>query len=305
MSTYGGDSWAAEANLRHRRVVSLLGESVPDGEYVRLSNGKFSCSICRHRPIFDTLQMLSVHRDGKKHMAELLNRNEEQSRLQELKRERIRANMQSDRNQEKWKDKELTETRGSTPLIEQTRKRTQILLGQSSNGSIGENSTAVIYPQPTKRMKETDPLRDERERALQAPHIRRMKDATQLHAQLQTSQKRLLESLQSAKFPHDDISGRKDVGVYSSVGLYIYNPNEDAQDTIALRRECDVEKNPNANVVDEKTRMFSLYCDRMHRDGWVINPDGGWTRPSDGVAEFDSDEEPMTFEDFVQKGAAQ
>jgi hypothetical protein len=30
---------------------------------------RLSCTVCYHRPIFDTLEMLLVHRQGKKHAA--------------------------------------------------------------------------------------------------------------------------------------------------------------------------------------------------------------------------------------------
>ncbi|XP_023719458.1 sodium channel modifier 1 isoform X2 [Cryptotermes secundus] len=36
-----------------------------------LKNGRLTCMICSHRPIFDTLSMLAIHRKGKKHISEL------------------------------------------------------------------------------------------------------------------------------------------------------------------------------------------------------------------------------------------
>ncbi|ESO95295.1 hypothetical protein LOTGIDRAFT_117276 [Lottia gigantea] len=53
--------------LRKRRIRDLVGENVPEDEAKLLSNGKFTCLVCSYHPIFDTIDMLLVHRAGKKH----------------------------------------------------------------------------------------------------------------------------------------------------------------------------------------------------------------------------------------------
>ncbi|KAK6628294.1 hypothetical protein RUM43_002106 [Polyplax serrata] len=58
-------------NLQHRRVAEILGDHIPNDEATLLSNGKLTCTVCSKRPIFDTMQMLSLHRKGKKHLFEL------------------------------------------------------------------------------------------------------------------------------------------------------------------------------------------------------------------------------------------
>ncbi|XP_033753317.1 uncharacterized protein LOC117336783 isoform X2 [Pecten maximus] len=55
--------------LRKRRVRELLGIAVPEDEALLMSNGRFACLVCGHRPVFDTVDMLIVHRQGKKHLA--------------------------------------------------------------------------------------------------------------------------------------------------------------------------------------------------------------------------------------------
>ncbi|XP_060068285.1 sodium channel modifier 1-like [Ylistrum balloti] len=55
--------------LRKRRVRELLGLAVPEDEALLMSNGRFACLVCGHRPVFDTVDMLILHRQGKKHMA--------------------------------------------------------------------------------------------------------------------------------------------------------------------------------------------------------------------------------------------
>uniref|UniRef100_A0A0E0LVY4 Sodium channel modifier 1 n=1 Tax=Oryza punctata TaxID=4537 RepID=A0A0E0LVY4_ORYPU len=69
MSVFGGDSWARDAQQRKRRLddlmlpasaasPSLSSPSAPDS-FRRLSNGKFACLVCPHRPVLDSALMLS------------------------------------------------------------------------------------------------------------------------------------------------------------------------------------------------------------------------------------------------------
>ncbi|KAL1115818.1 hypothetical protein AAG570_006108 [Ranatra chinensis] len=55
----------------HQRVTDLLESYIPDEEAKLLSNGRFTCLVCDHRPIFDTIKMLAIHRKGKRHLQEL------------------------------------------------------------------------------------------------------------------------------------------------------------------------------------------------------------------------------------------
>lgn len=54
--------------LQSQRIKELLGIQIPEGEAKLLSNGKLTCMICIQRPIFDTINVLSIHRKGKKHL---------------------------------------------------------------------------------------------------------------------------------------------------------------------------------------------------------------------------------------------
>ncbi|XP_037739193.1 sodium channel modifier 1 isoform X1 [Chelonia mydas] len=57
--------------LQKRRVADLLANYIPEDEALLLRNGRYACTVCFHRPVFDTLDMLTVHRAGKKHVASL------------------------------------------------------------------------------------------------------------------------------------------------------------------------------------------------------------------------------------------
>ncbi|XP_061676061.1 sodium channel modifier 1 isoform X2 [Syngnathoides biaculeatus] len=54
--------------LKKRRVADLLSNFIPEDEAALLSNGRYTCLVCQYRPVFDTVDMLTVHRKGKRHL---------------------------------------------------------------------------------------------------------------------------------------------------------------------------------------------------------------------------------------------
>ncbi|KAK9504812.1 hypothetical protein O3M35_008995 [Rhynocoris fuscipes] len=84
-----GDDISLLNRLKNDRVSELLGEYIPEDEAKLLSNGRLTCLVCTHRPIFDTTSMLSKHRQGRKHLFELnkyIKRNE-QLEIEKIKKE--------------------------------------------------------------------------------------------------------------------------------------------------------------------------------------------------------------------------
>ncbi|XP_060678313.1 sodium channel modifier 1 [Hemiscyllium ocellatum] len=66
-----GDDLSQLNVLRKRRVADLLASYIPEDEAVLMRNGRYACSICPRRPVFDTVDMLAVHRRGRKHLTSL------------------------------------------------------------------------------------------------------------------------------------------------------------------------------------------------------------------------------------------
>ncbi|XP_030329904.1 sodium channel modifier 1 isoform X2 [Strigops habroptila] len=66
-----GDDPAQLGVLQKRRVADLLANYIPEEEALLLRSGRYACMVCAHRPVFDTLDVLTVHRAGKKHMSSL------------------------------------------------------------------------------------------------------------------------------------------------------------------------------------------------------------------------------------------
>ncbi|XP_061838824.1 sodium channel modifier 1 [Nerophis lumbriciformis] len=63
-----GDDRSQLNILKKRRVADLLSNFIPEDEATLLSNGRYTCLVCSFRPVFDTVDMLTVHRKGKRHL---------------------------------------------------------------------------------------------------------------------------------------------------------------------------------------------------------------------------------------------
>ncbi|XP_077576721.1 sodium channel modifier 1 [Stigmatopora nigra] len=104
--------------LKKRRVADLLSNFIPDDEATLLSNGRYTCLVCHYRPVFDTVDMLTVHRKGKRHLEGLKGFYGKKTQL----RHEI-----TKRKQEIFIQAEDQQQEGSNfvaPLLEQTRKLT-------------------------------------------------------------------------------------------------------------------------------------------------------------------------------------
>ncbi|XP_068270392.1 sodium channel modifier 1 [Nyctibius grandis] len=66
-----GDDPGQLGVLQRRRVADLLANYIPEDEALLLRSGRYACTVCAHRPVFDTLDVLTVHRAGKKHAGSL------------------------------------------------------------------------------------------------------------------------------------------------------------------------------------------------------------------------------------------
>ncbi|NXE30727.1 SCNM1 protein, partial [Ardeotis kori] len=69
---WDGCSRSPLALSQKRRVADLLANYIPEDEALLLRSGRYACTVCAHRPVFDTLDVLTVHRAGKKHTSSKL-----------------------------------------------------------------------------------------------------------------------------------------------------------------------------------------------------------------------------------------
>nr|KAF6304968.1 sodium channel modifier 1 [Pipistrellus kuhlii] len=109
-----GDDWSQLNVLKKRRVGDLLASYIPEDEALMLRDGRFACAICPHRPVLDTLAMLTAHRAGKKHLSSL-----------QLFYGKKQSGKGVEQNPRQQTELEREETKGEAPLLTQTRLITQ------------------------------------------------------------------------------------------------------------------------------------------------------------------------------------
>ncbi|XP_034030259.1 sodium channel modifier 1 [Thalassophryne amazonica] len=112
-----GDDKSQLNILKKRRVADLLSNFIPEDEAALLKNGRYSCLVCSYRPVFDTIDTLTVHRNGKRHLQGLKRFYGKKAQLKNeiTKRQHEKYVQAEDRRQE---------PSTSAPLLEQTQKLT-------------------------------------------------------------------------------------------------------------------------------------------------------------------------------------
>lgn len=113
-----GDDKSQLNVLQKRRVADLLSNFIAVDEAALLKNGRYTCLVCFHRPVFDTVDTLTVHRKGRRHMEELKRFYNKKTKLENetIKRKHEDYVHCEDNGQE---------ASCSAPLLEQTRKLTR------------------------------------------------------------------------------------------------------------------------------------------------------------------------------------
>ncbi|XP_030014730.1 sodium channel modifier 1-like isoform X4 [Sphaeramia orbicularis] len=131
-----GDDRSQLNILKKRRVADLLSNYITEDEAALMKNGRYSCLVCSYRPVFDTIDMLTVHRKGKRHLEALQKFYGKKTQLRnEIVKRQHENYVQSEQN--------LQEPSSSAPLLAQTRKLTHHALLKSVpyNSRHQKNST--------------------------------------------------------------------------------------------------------------------------------------------------------------------
>ncbi|XP_020509650.1 sodium channel modifier 1 [Labrus bergylta] len=112
-----GDDKSQLNILKKRRVADLLSHFIPEDEGALLKNGRYTCLVCSYRPVFDTVDMLTVHRKGKRHLEGLKSFYGKKARLKnEITKRQHENYVQA--------EDERQEPSSSAPLLAQTRRLT-------------------------------------------------------------------------------------------------------------------------------------------------------------------------------------
>ncbi|KAG8449981.1 hypothetical protein GDO86_016605 [Hymenochirus boettgeri] len=246
--------------LKKRRVEDLLASYIPEDEALLMRNGRYACTVCHHRPVFDTIDMLSVHRSGKKHLAGLQRyygkKGEHENELQK------RRHFEFVRKEETGEKP----SPGPAPLLAQTRRITQRALLKSAPYNSCCSHKPRIYSK-----KETNP----------PPELSTASGLNLSHS-LQPGLTADMESSinHTTKGSHTTrcIHSHPDPGLQS-----IPQPKSSSQ-----HKKKGGTKAQNDCIDPEREKTMEHYL-RLKSSGWIPDGTGKWVK--DENVEFDSDEE--------------
>ncbi|KAG7475778.1 hypothetical protein JOB18_037403 [Solea senegalensis] len=247
-----GDDKSQLNILQKRRVADLLSNFIPDDEAALLKNGRYTCLVCSYRPVFDTVDILTVHRKGKRHLEGLKSFYGRKSQLKNdiTKRQHENYVQAEDRTQE-------ASSSSSAPLLALTRKITRHALLKTVPYNSCHRKTS------TKSEKAT----------------------TSTTSGFCSNACSKMSSEQENACQKTEASNRT---VPNSSSFNITAENKElhpSQDRNAPQLLVVPEAEP---ITAEKRRELEHYL-KLKSDGWIQDPSGHWIK--DENVEFDSDEE--------------
>uniref|UniRef100_A0A8C3SNQ1 Sodium channel modifier 1 n=1 Tax=Chelydra serpentina TaxID=8475 RepID=A0A8C3SNQ1_CHESE len=259
-----GDDSAQLNVLQKRRVADLLANYIPEDEALLLRNGRYACTVCFHRPVFDTLDMLTVHRAGKKHVTSLQKfYGKKRSHENEVQKRRQQAFLRAE-------EANTQDLACPAPLLAQTRKIAQNALLKASpynsccrrNRSDGSSSSVSSRTEPA------------------APAAFGSAVGKQ-PAEPGSSMVRGEEGCAAADTPHstwlpDHTSRRADLQKEPAVRI-----------KRSSKGKSSLSAQPGA-ISPEKRQALEHYL-LLRSSGWIQDPSGKWVK--DENVEFDSDED--------------
>ncbi|XP_034280939.1 sodium channel modifier 1 [Pantherophis guttatus] len=249
-----GDDPSQLQVLKKRRVAELLAHYIPEDEALLMRDGRYSCTVCFQRPVFDTLDMLTVHRSGKKHLASLQKfYGKKRSLENEIQKRQHQAYLDAEENGTQV-------AQGPAPLLAQTRRITQNALLKtvpySSCCRPKRNEAGASTSGATARF-----------RAAEAPGMPKPSGSDSVEEERQVEEEASPSALLSG-CRHTTAESQKKKSARQGKG-----------------RRTQKSSEPND---PEKRRTLEHYL-KLKSSGWIEDGSGKWVK--DENVEFDSDEE--------------
>lgn len=271
-----GDDHCALRIQKKQRVTDLFAEDIPADEASQTRSGRFVCLVCPHNPVLDTMAMLVLHRQGKKHLANVTIKIEKdhnltellQKRKQEMYLSREKADSSSSvsgNSQTLQVSKDACE---AAPLLERTRQLTKAIRENNQRKAYNKGRDEILNDQVCsgKRMK--------------------AKPFFQSKVEILLSEK--LEKTSQGKIFEGNT-------MYTN-SSNMEHPSQDKCESASgpnLKKTSlnDIEKKKvvgNSLKGKETTKEQQRYLE-LRMSGWILDQEGKWVK--DESVEFDSDEE--------------
>ncbi|KAJ8398437.1 hypothetical protein AAFF_G00426920 [Aldrovandia affinis] len=254
-----GDDSSQLNILKKRRVADLLSNFIPEDEAALMKNGRYTCLVCSYRPVFDTVDMLTVHRKGKRHLKGLMWFYGKKTKFQnEIEKRRHQNYVQAEEGGQ--------EAAGPAPLLTQTRSITHhALLKSTPYNSCHKKVSAKVEKGSTSSgldCKTVDP----------PSNISSLLNQTQ---PAETVQVRNTETKSLPTYCSNTKDCRRS------------RPAEKKQEAVRKKSRSTAPSNPEP-ISAERRRELEHYL-KLKSSGWLQDKNGSWVK--DETVEFDSDED--------------
>ncbi|XP_075527873.1 sodium channel modifier 1-like [Dermacentor variabilis] len=275
-----GTDTALLQDLQKRRVSEILVSHIPEDEALLLKNGKYACTLCSHRPVLDTIEMLAMHRKGKRHLINLTRHlSHTKWKEQELQKRLQEANAVSGAMATSF---DRTKLLGSAP-VKATKKAPRLKLMKAApysscckkkggdQGATGSSGLEEV---------KMPAISQNAENPLVKAYIKK------------TQQKNSFATV---------VEQNKRSSTMPSTSLRLGGSSQwcDVDESIAQRKK-PVSKGVKKDLTEEeaKEKAKAHYFLNLRMSGWKLDRDGKWVK--DENVEFDSDEEePPPFVESV------
>lgn len=266
-----GDDFSAIKVQKKLRVSELLLEDIPEDEAALAKNGRFVCLVCGHRPVFDTVAVLSIHRQGKRHLAAAAIKLEEQRKIAELRQkqehDRYLKVLHSLTGKSKEDDK--------APLLQRTQKNKELVLNSRHRMSSVGHSSQQQQASPSRIQKNIPFFQSRIDTKVNFPTLATTSTGSDL--QREESKKLMLDSRgNEIKIESESKSSARQI----------------KKETLNIK-QVDKQERSHSTGSDtgshDKKRKLSEYYAKLRASGWILGTDGNWHK--DETVEFDSDED--------------
>ncbi|KAH7970896.1 hypothetical protein HPB49_016611 [Dermacentor silvarum] len=274
-----GTDTALLQDLQKRRVSEILVSHIPEDEALLLNNGKYACTLCPHRPVLDTIEMLAMHRKGKRHLINLTRHlSHTKWKEQELQKRLQEANAASGTVATSF---DRTKLLGSAP-VKATKKAPRLKLMKAApysscckkkGGDQGGTGSSGVEELRTPAASQNA------ENPLVKAYIKKTQRKNSFASVVEQSKR-------SSTAP-------------SSTSLRLGGSSQwcDAdQSTVQPRKSVSKEAKKDLTEEEAKEKAKAHYFLNLRMSGWKLDRDGKWVK--DENVEFDSDEEePPPFDE--------
>lgn len=276
-----GTDTALLQDLQKRRVSEVLVSHIPEDEALLLKNGKYACTLCPHRPVLDTIEMLAMHRKGKRHLINLTRHlSHTKWKERELEKRLQEANAPSETAATSF---DRTKLLGSA-LVKGTKKAPRLKLMKSA-----PYSSCCKKKGGDQKGTGASGLGDVR-----TPAVLQNAENPLVKAYIKkTQQKNSFASVvEQSKRSSTTLSPTNQQQIGSTERCSAVESTARPKKTVSN----EAKKNLSAEEAREKAK--AQYFLNLRMSGWKLDKDGKWVK--DENVEFDSDEEePPPFDESL------